>query len=83
MRFCNAVLPKCELNKENINRHAKVEGGKPTRLHPYTKNSRQLVNTESDKNSPLQGKEHLLAIQYQMSNQYQIKPEHIHTRNII
>lgn len=44
-------LPEHELNKDNNNRRAKVEGkkkkGKPRKSQPYAKNYRQLRNAES------------------------------------
>ena len=40
-------LPKHERNKDDINRHAKVDRGKPRRPRPYTKSYRQSRNTKN------------------------------------
>ena len=49
--FTHKVLPvwmsKHELNKDNSNRHAKVDTEKPTMPQPYTMSVRQLRNAES------------------------------------
>lgn len=52
-------LPKHELNKDNRNRHDKVNEGKPKpmRPKPYTK-YRQLWNSERGRNILLHGREY-------------------------
>lgn len=61
MRLCLGIIPeaipnkvsgiwpsKHEVNKEDTNRHAKVDGGKPIRHQSYKKNIRQLRKGRSE-----------------------------------
>lgn len=43
------MTTKHAMNKENNNRHTKVNGRKPTRPQPQAVNYRQIGNTESGK----------------------------------
>lgn len=42
----SVILPKNELNKDNINKHDKVDWEKPTMPEPYPKNYGKLRNDE-------------------------------------
>lgn len=64
------------MNKDS-HRHAKVDGVEITRPQLYTRNYRQLKNTETRRNNLPQIRAHQKALQYQMAN-----PENIHTSNI-
>lgn len=67
-----------EQNKNNINRHAKKDRGKPKRTQPYIKHDRQLRNAECRKTSLPQERVHQQIIQYQMAN-----PKNMHISNNI
>lgn len=69
-------LPEHELNKDNNERQARVDGGKSKMPHPYTKNCVQLRNDENKRQS-FRGS-HQFMIQYQV-----VRPENIHTNSII
>lgn len=69
---------KHELNKDNTNKHAKLDGRKPRRPQFYTKSYIQLRKAGSRSGDLPQERAYQLAFQYQM-----VRPENIHTSNII
>lgn len=68
---------KHELNKDNTNKHAKLDGRKPRRPQFYTKSSVQVRKAGSRSSDLPQGRACQLAFQYQV-----VRPENIHTSNI-
>ena len=52
------LLPKHDMKKDNNNRLANADGVKPSKPQPYTKNYRQLKNSESRRNSLPKGRAH-------------------------
>lgn len=68
---------KHELNKDNTNKHARLDGRKPRRPQFYTKSYIQLRKAGSGSGDLPQGSAYQLAFQYHM-----VRPENIHTSNM-
>lgn len=54
-RYLGNIIDPQLLDKDDINRHAKVDKKKTMRTQLYPKNYRKLKNAQTEQNSPLQG----------------------------
>lgn len=59
-------MPKHELNNDDTNEHAKVDGEKPIRSQSYIKNHRQQRKVGGRRGGLLQERAHYLVLKCQM-----------------